>query len=248
MSPPPSAPYRAVFFDLGGTLFSYREVGRWTIGALQGMAEQLGVDAPLGEIGLAYRAASNEANDRYVTQPFYLHRDLFRDTFAGFAERLGKTPTPEFIDWSETALRDALVENMVLRGDCLETLAKLRDEGLYLSIVSNIDDDHLMPMVDRSGLADVLHHWTSSEEARSCKPDPGFFHLALEKANVSPEQVLFVGDSPEHDVLGAKGVGMSAALIVEEGVNPPFQSDRETVDPDHEIRTLAELLPIVTGR
>jgi hypothetical protein len=41
---------------------------------------------------------------------------------------------------------------------------------------------------------------------------------------------------------------MSAALIVEEGAKPPLQSGRETVDPDHEIRALAELLPIVTGR
>jgi putative hydrolase of the HAD superfamily len=247
MPPSDSTPYRAVFFDLGGTLFSYRDVGRWTLDALKGMAEQLGVDAPVREIGMAYRAASHEANGRYVSQPFYMHRDLFRDTFTGFAERLGKTPTPEFVDWSEDALRQALVDNVVLRSDCLETLAALRDAGLYLSIVSNIDDDHLMPMVERSGLSDLLQHWTSSEEARSCKPDPGFFQLALEKAERSPEEVLFVGDSPEHDIAGAKNLGMTAVLIVEEGAKPPLQSGRATVDPDHEIRTLSELIPIATG-
>lgn len=248
VSPPARHAFRAVFFDLGGTLFSYRDVGRWTLGALQGMAQQLGVEAPVREIGMAYRAASAEANERYVSRPFYLHRDLFRDTFAGFATRLGRTPTPEFLDWAEAALRGALVENMVLRDDCLETLARLREAGLSLSIVSNIDDDHLIPMVEGSGLAEVLDHWTSSEEARSCKPDPGFFRVALEKAGVSPEQVLFVGDSPEHDIAGAKGVGMTAALIVEEGSAPPFQSGRERLAPDHEIRALAELLPIVGAR
>ena len=39
-----SSPYSAVFFDLGGTLFSYREVGRWTLSALVSCAKQLGVE------------------------------------------------------------------------------------------------------------------------------------------------------------------------------------------------------------
>ena len=240
-----STHFRAVFFDLGGTLFSIREIPRWTAGSIQQAAEKLGVDAPMREVGLAYRTASREANAKYAERPFYLHRDLFRETFRGFALKLGGEPTTEFVDWFEDAFREAIVGKMVLRDDCLDTLRALRDKGLYLSIVSNIDDDHLMPMVKRSGLDAVLDHWTSSEEARSCKPDPGFFHLALSKAGCAAEDVLFVGDSPEHDVVGAKGVGMTAALIVEEGGKPPLQIGRETLDPDYEIRSLSELIGIV---
>lgn len=243
--PSPGPSYRAVFFDLGGTLFSYRDVGRWTLAALVGGAKQLGVEASIRELGLAYRAASRTANRRYIDRPFYLHRDLFRDTFRLFAEELGRDASESQLDWFEAALRDALVENMVLREDCLDTLRRLRTRGLYLSIVSNIDDDHLVPMVEGSGLCEVLDHWTSSEEARSCKPDPRFFELALEKAGCRAEDVLFVGDSPEHDVQGAKGVGMTAVLLLEEGAIPPLQSGRETMAPDHEIRALAELAKLV---
>jgi putative hydrolase of the HAD superfamily len=237
--------FSAVFFDLGGTLFSYREVGRWTISALQASAQKLGVDAPMREVGLAYRSASREANGRYVQRPYYLHSDLFRDTFRLFAEKLDREATNEFLDFSERALRDTLIENMALRDDCLDTLQALKSRGLYLSIVSNIDDDHLIPMVERSGLDGVLDHWTSSEEAQSCKPDAGFFHLALKKAGCEADRVLFVGDSPEHDVQGASRVGMTTVLIAEGDAKPPLQSGREMPDPDHRIESLSELIALV---
>ena len=235
---------RAVFFDLGGTLFSYREIGSWTLQALLGSAKQLGVEAPVREIGRAYRAASREVNAGYVDRPFYLHRDLFRDTFRRFAEHLGGEPSEPFLDWSEAALREAVVGNMVLRDDCLDTLRTLREKGLYLSIVSNIDDDHLVPMVEDSGLTAVLDHWTSSEEARSCKPDARFFELALAKAGCDAGNVMFVGDSPEHDVQGAKPLGMTTVLIREPGSPPPFQTGRVDVKPDHEIASLSELVDL----
>jgi 2-haloalkanoic acid dehalogenase type II len=237
--------YSAVFFDLGGTLFSYREVARWTFSALLASAEKLGVEAKPRAVGRAYRDASNAANATYVDNPYYLHSDMFRDTFRLFAEELGADPTREFLDYSVAALRDALVGNMVLREDCLDTLRALKGKGLYLSIVSNIDDDYLMPMVAGSGLDAVLDHWTSSEEARSCKPDAEFFRLALEKAGCRAEQVLFVGDSPTHDIQGAKDMGMTAALIVEGDTKPPLQSGRESVPPDHEIRALSDLIGLV---
>jgi FMN phosphatase YigB (HAD superfamily) len=102
-----------------------------------------------------------------------------------------------------------------------------------------------MPLVERSGLDALLDHWTSSEEAQSCKPHPRFFEVALEKARCSADEVLFVGDSPEHDINGAKAVGMRAALIREPDTTPPLQTGRETLTPDHEIETLSELKDLV---
>jgi HAD superfamily hydrolase (TIGR01509 family) len=136
---------------------------------------------------------------------------------------------------------------MKLRDDCLDTLAELKSRGLYLSVVSNIDDDYLVPLVERSGLDNLLDDWTSSEEAQSCKPHARFFEVALEKAGCSADEVLFVGDSPEHDIDGAKSVGMRAVLIREEDVAPPLQTGRATLPPDHEIETLSELKVLVAS-
>ena len=44
---------------------------------------------------------------------------------------------------------------------------------------------------------------------------------------------------------GAQGVGMRAALLVEEGAKPPLQSGEVLPEPDYEIRALAEIVNIV---
>ena len=48
----------------------------------------------------------------------------------------------------------------------------------------------------------------SSEEANTEKPDPKLFSLCADKAGVSPEECLFVGDNLKKDVLGPRGIGM----------------------------------------
>jgi 2-haloalkanoic acid dehalogenase type II len=242
---------KAVFFDFGGTLFSYAsfqrsmrtgDAGRPPIFAQA--AERLGLQVDRRTIAQAYGKASVAAFRKYNDRDFYLHRDLFEDTFRFFAQELGADADADFVAWFYDLQRDALVENFELRHDCIETLEALRADGLSLHIVSNIDDDYLHPMVERAGLAQLLEHWTSSEEAESCKPHPRFFELALEKAGCDPHEVLFVGDSPAHDVAGASRMGMPTALIVEEGAPPPGQFG-DLPSADHEIRDLGELVGIV---
>ncbi|MGH8598907.1 MAG: HAD family hydrolase, partial [Gammaproteobacteria bacterium] len=138
-----------------------------------------------------------------------------------------------------------LCDCLEIKPDCHATLAALKANGFYLSIVSNIDDEMLEPIVAREGLAQHLNHWTSSEAAQSCKPHRRFFEICLEKSGLAARDVLFVGDSPEHDIEGANAVGMRTALIINDGLVPPLQSGRKTVAPDYAIRNLAELLPLV---
>jgi FMN phosphatase YigB (HAD superfamily) len=100
-------------------------------------------------------------------------------------------------------------------------------------------------MVERTGLDRVLHAWTSSQEAQSCKPHGAIFDYSMEKAGVSAEQVFFVGDSPVHDIAGARRAGMQTVLIRESGQEAPGTRDGEHGDPHYVIEKLAELLPIV---
>jgi 2-haloalkanoic acid dehalogenase type II len=245
---------KAVFFDFGGTLFSYASFQQAMRGREGGgrpifvqAADRLGVEVDRRRIAKAYGKASTAAFRKYSEQDFYLHRDLFEDTFRVFADELGVQADDDFVAWFYDLQRDALLESFELRDDCLTTLETLKADGLSLHIVSNIDDDYLQPMVARAGLDALLEHWTSSEEARSCKPHPRFFELALEKARCKAEEVLFVGDSPAHDIAGASRMGMRTALILEEDAPPPGQFG-DAPAADHEIRALAELVPILRGR
>ncbi|MEQ8663949.1 MAG: HAD family hydrolase [Gammaproteobacteria bacterium] len=234
-----------VFFDLGGTLFSYRNVPRTTLPLLLEAVERLGVTTELARIKDAYNQAQRDITHAYAERSYYLHRDFFHDTFMRFADLLDAPHDEAVHDWYREAHRAAIVDCLVLKDDCMDTLAHLREAGLYLSVVSNIDDDMLAPLIEREGLGRYFHHWTSSEAARSCKPHRRFFEYALELSGLDPAQVLFVGDSPEHDIAGANMLGMRTALIIDGGMEPPLQTGRATAAPDHVIHTLAELRALV---
>jgi len=231
-----------VFFDFGGTLFSYAALAGQAFDTVSQAAQRLGIELPAAELGGAFARASRDAWAAFAGQPYYLHRDLFQDAFRRWALVLGGAPDQDFLDWMHAHQRDALLERFSLREGCVETLMELRARGLQLSVVSNIDDDYLHPMLARAGLDVVLHHWSSSEEARSCKPDPGFFRYACRKAGCAPEQVLFVGDSPEHDIAGARALGMTTVLIPEIGAEPPGKGTSRAGEPHHMIERLPDLL------
>lgn len=251
---PAETPVEAIFFDLGGTLFSYRVLLAGTPVLLKSFAARLGADATESELAAVYLEGSSLAFARHGSRAYYLHRDIFHEGFAHFARRvagegaLGEEDVADFIEWAYVQMRDWMIDNCVLRDECLEVLGALRDRGYSLSVVSNIDEDFLHPMIDRFGLAPFLHHWSSSEEARSCKPDRAFFEMALRKAGVEAERVLFVGDSPEHDIAGANALGMRTVLIAEDDVAPPGQQggvDEALLRATWDIRDLRELLPIL---
>ena len=237
--------FRAVLLDFGGTLFSYRGMNEPWVRALRRAGGRLGVEGDPRRMIRAYRTGSREAWASYMTRPFYLHRDLFRHTFVCFARELGAEASDEFLDWFHEELRQLAIEHMELRPGCVETLNELRKAGLHIGIVSNIDEDYLGPMLVRARLDGVIHARTSAEEARSCKPDGRIFRHALRKSGTAPEETLFVGDSPEADVLGGKQIGMTTVLIREEGVPPPGAGAGPGAEADHVIGELSELVPIV---
>ena len=234
-------PHRAVFFDFGGTLFSYAEVRPHLDRMLQELARRHRITAPIEEIRQVYRRTVARRMAEFLPRPFYLHRDLFEEAEIDLLVALGVEPEAG----SESALYMGQSEvgyaAVQPREGVGETLAALRRRGLHLGIVSNIDEDQFHPLWDRIGLGRYFDAVTTSEEARSCKPHPGIYRHALGKADgVSPEEVVFVGDSLEYDVAGANALGMTTVLITE----PPSQAEGSE-DPDHVIEAIPELLQIV---
>ena len=239
-----NANIRGIFFDLGGTLFRYS--GRMGGGGLAHVLGELGIEAQPKEIGHAWSAATKEAGEHFGAQSYFLHKDLFARTLANFLAGFGHDFDPNLAEVFHQQQLAALLDNMPIREECHTALQQLREQGLYLSIVSNIDDDYLDPLVAKHDLHDYLDHWTSSEEAQSCKPDSGIYHYCLEKAGLSVADVLFVGDSLHHDVAGAASVGMRSARIVEEGVTTPLTHGlKADAEPTYVIEQLTDLVGIV---
>jgi putative hydrolase of the HAD superfamily len=236
-------PHRAVFFDFGGTLFSYAEMRPHFDRMLLDLARHHSITLPMEDIRRTYRDIVTRKMAAFLPRPFYLHRELFDEAHAELLAALGADPgrvgqTSLYMGQTEVGL--AAVNP---REGVHDTLAALRQRGLHLAIVSNIDDDQFQPLWKRIGLASHFDAITTSEEARSCKPHPGIYHCALGKAGeVAPEEVVFVGDSVEYDVAGANALGMTTVLITE-GPGPVDGS----AEPDHVIEAIPELLQIVSA-
>ncbi|MGD8830141.1 MAG: HAD family hydrolase [Pseudomonadales bacterium] len=236
---------RGLLFDLGGTLFSYQRRGGMGR-ALQEVVSGLGLEVEPREIGRAWGEANEASMRRFAEQDYFLHRDLFHETLLAFATRFGRPVSDDLAERFQAAQRQSVIDHLPLRAECHEALEALKSRGLYLAIVSNIDDDYLHPLVEKHELDRWLDHWTSSEEARSCKPHTGIYRYALSKAGLGVEETLFVGDSLHHDVAGASAVGMRSARIVEEGVSTPLTGGLAvTAEPDYQITALTELVDIV---
>jgi HAD superfamily hydrolase (TIGR01509 family) len=118
-----------------------------------------------------------------------------------------------------------------------ETLDALRAAGLRLALASNAESLLRRKLADL-GLADRFDHLAISGEVGIEKPDPRFFHGALEALGVAAERAVHVGDLFEIDVVGAHSAGLEAVLVDIGSLS----TDRDVV----RIRTLAEL-PALLG-
>jgi HAD superfamily hydrolase (TIGR01509 family) len=233
-------PIRAVFFDFAGTLFSDRDLRDVHLRQLRFVAAEAGVAPSDDELRAAYVRGMGVGYRMVATQPAYQHRALFGAAFVAMADELGGEIDEATAQEAVDRQYRATIDQAQLRPDCLATLGALRDASLHVQIVSNIDDEQLDPMLDRLGLRDVIDAATSSQQARSCKPDLEIYRIALVKAGTAPAQTWFVGDSLRHDVAGPAALGMHTAWLA-----PRRAADPGEVSPDAVIETLAEVLDLV---
>lgn len=93
-----------------------------------------------------------------------------------------------------------------------EVLRRLRTEGYLLAVVSNAASD-LPAFLEYLGLADFFDVILASAAEGTRKPDRRLFQRALACTGVAPAEAMHIGDLALEDVLGAKNVGVAAALI-----------------------------------
>ncbi len=233
---------RAVLFDLGGTLYEYERLEPGDRESLLELASGAGSRAEPQTVYQAYRTALKNVFYQYLPRPFYLHRDLFRDALLETAQRLGVEFSKELMEGYFASQRKRRERLFALREGVVQTLEELRSRGLCLGIVSNVDEDQLAFLVALGQLERYFHFILSSEKARSCKPDPAIFEQALRRAGCAPKEALFVGDSLQQDIAGAKRVGMRAVLLW-------HRTDRTPPDhgskPDHVIQSIPQVLQLV---
>ncbi len=137
---------------------------------------------------------------------------------------------------------DGIARSVVFDRRRLNLLAKIKDAGLPIGLISNFDHaPTARRIIEREGLVPYLDTIHISEDEGFRKPAASLFLNAAEKLGAPPKEALFVGDTFEADVEGPQGVGMPCAWLNKKGTPVPEGSD----PPDFEIKTLESVLPIL---
>lgn len=233
---------RAVLFDFGGTLFSYETLMQVEMRSMVETLRSAGVEADLAEIARAQRESGRRIMREYMTRPFYLHRDMFHDSLRATLEALGGRIDADLLDRHRERQWEGHRREFRLRPGVVETLTELRERGVHVGMVSNIDDDQLAHLLEVSELEPRFDSILSSESARSCKPHDSIFRQALSSAACEPEAALFVGDSRSADVAGANSVGLQSVLLWDRDDRPPPQDEPR---PRHVIRAIPDVLELL---
>lgn len=227
---------KAILFDLFGTLIAYTD---WAE-SVQTAGD--GIYAVLADLGATM---PYEDFIQYWLTRFFLplspDEDIAETPFLGKILRLFKLcGLPADHEAAKRAAAKCIADweaHLYLPEDALPTLAAL--EGRYgLALVSNFDHPpYVHELLRRHGLARYLNPIIVSGAVGLEKPDPRIYHLALNALGCAPQEALFVGDTPETDIVGAEAAGCRAVLIDRQGTHPTFSGER--------IRALNELLMLV---
>ncbi|HET9529865.1 MAG TPA: HAD family hydrolase [Blastocatellia bacterium] len=90
-------------------------------------------------------------------------------------------------------------------------LERMRDSGLKLVVASSAKKDELKPLLRIAGADRFIEEKTSSDDAENSKPDPDIVQAALDDLELSPDEVLMLGDTPyDLEAAGRAGVKMIA--------------------------------------
>jgi pyrophosphatase PpaX len=210
--------FRIVLFDLDGTLI---DSGPMILASMQhAVRTVLGREIPPDELGVTIGGQGIVAQMQAIDAE---HADALLETYKEH--------------------NDVLHETLEAFDELLALLPGLKAEGRKLGLVTAKRQRTVALALDRfPALASALDVVVTHEDTSRHKPDPAPVVLAVEKLGGTPEEAVYVGDSP-FDIGAAKAAGVYAVAVGWGGIHPDERLLSE--EPDAFVRTPQELLDVL---
>lgn len=231
-------PIKAVLFDMFDTLMLIEKEHAFYNPAVKNMHQYLvknGIPVTFPTFRDAYIKARDllyEAADSNMEEP---HFDL---RVRNALQNLGyiKEAQTSIVQGATKAFSQQFMNYVRIDDNTTQMLKELY--GKYrLGIVSNFAiPECVKDLLEREQLGQFFEVIIISGAVNKRKPDPEIFNLALQKMQLDPVDVAFVGDTVDADVKGAKDAGMKSVYI-----DRRPQKELEEYNPDYIIKSLSEL-------
>ncbi len=128
-----------------------------------------------------------------------------------------------------------------------EVVSKLHQRGYKLGLISNVITSQEIPdWLSADGLDQYFSSVALSSVLGIRKPDPAIYLEAARRANVNPENCVYVGDNLKRDVTGTRkaGFGMVVIMISPEKLkNEMITEDNKPDAIIYEFNELLDLFP-----
>jgi putative hydrolase of the HAD superfamily len=208
-----SSMIKAVFFDLYNTLVGYAPPREEIHSRL---LKDFGIEISPEALLRPIMAADDFLYQEHARSS--LGKRSKEETMALYAQYHGIILREAGLDASQELIAGLLKKwmsfdlKMVLFDDVAPTLTQLKERGLILGLISNVDRD-ITPLYQELGLSAWLQVVVTSQEAGFNKPQPEIFQEAVKQAGVKPSEAIYVGDQYQIDVVGANEAGMRGILL-----------------------------------
>ncbi len=238
---PPDALLDVVFFDVDDTLYSTTEFARrarrW---AVRAMIEK-GLQADEEE---AYQELTEVVSE--FASNYDQHLDRLIDRLGPGC--LGRHNPAVIIAAGVVAYHRTKQREMEILPDARALLVRLRDASVRCGVISaglqvkqaeKLVRLRVLPFLDPSAIF-------FSDQMGVSKPNPKIYAKACQALGIPPHRAVYVGDRPTHDIEPAAKAGLHTVLY--RGAGGKYASQSTSVDPDHDVRDMTELIPVFRDR
>jgi putative hydrolase of the HAD superfamily len=219
---------KAIIFDLDNTLTDFMRMKTVSIDA----AIEAMIDAGLPMSATETKAKLFEIYDREGIED--------QRVFDRFLEEQYGEIDPKIHTAAVIGYRRGREYTLVLYPHVKKTLLALAKRGFKLAVLSDAPRYQAWSRLCYLGLEHFFDHVITFEDTNVRKPDPAPFMKACEVLNVGPDEVIMIGDWPERDMVGGKGVGIKTVYA-----KYGDTSGAATSGADYEVDDISQLIAIV---
>ena len=219
----PNQPIKAIFFDLDGTL---RHSIPLASDVFSDYALSLGLRVnDEDRIRAArwehfYWASSVDLRDDLLahsgdTENFWIEYSRRRLIVLGVSPSMSIDLAPKVSEH----MGEMYKPESIVPKDVRDVLPQLRDAGYIMAVISNRDKPFHEVLVSH-GLVEFFHFSLAAGEVGSFKPEPAVFQHALDRAKVTAQESVYIGDNYFADIIGARRAGLWPVLYDPRGIFP----------------------------
>ena len=242
---------KAVMFDMGGTLedlYSDEKNDRATAYALYEILNKHGIEVPYGaeELWKIVGAGIQEyKKDSERTLRELKPEEIWPDW--GFKDiPVDKAKLAE-ISEEIAHMWEITYYDRKLREHGAEMLKGLKEDlGMYIAVVSNTGSlFQVFKTLEKYGVRQYFDDITLSSVTGYRKPHPNVFRVALNQANLKPEECAFVGDTLSRDVVGPRKMGYGRVFKINSFLTKQKDIGKYEVEPDYEITDIYDVYTLL---